>query len=111
MRHPLLFLGGLHFGTCLQVWLDASLPRGAGPDDPSLLPFPLDMQAVDLGPSINDALQIALPSTNLCGRPDCSIQCKHCFPLVQVLASELSSRHRNCIAARQDLGHTYELIW
>ena len=60
----------------LQVWLDASLPEHAVPEDPCQLPFPPEMPAVDLGPTINDALHIALPGANLCGQLDCSIQCK-----------------------------------
>ena len=61
----------------MQVWLDASLPEHAIPEDPCQLPFPPEVQAIDLGPAINDALQVSLPSANLCGRPDCNIQCKH----------------------------------
>ncbi|KAL3161838.1 hypothetical protein ABBQ38_008928 [Trebouxia sp. C0009 RCD-2024] len=57
-----------------KVWLDASLPEDAVPEDPCQLPFPPQMQAVDLGPAINDALQMALPSSNVCGQPDCSVQ-------------------------------------
>lgn len=60
----------------MQLWLDASLPEHAIPEDPSQLPFPPEMPAVDLGPAINDALHLALPSTNVCGQPDCSVQCK-----------------------------------
>ena len=60
----------------MQVWLDASLSAHAIPEDPCQLPFPPEVQAIDLGPAINDALQISLPSANLCGRPDCNIQCK-----------------------------------
>ena len=58
------------------MWLDASLPEHAVPEDPCQLPFPPEMPALDLGPTINDALHIALPGANLCGQPDCSIQCK-----------------------------------
>lgn len=57
-----------------KLWLDASLPEHAIPEDPSQLPFPPEMPAVDLGPAINDALHLALPSTNVCGQPDCSVQ-------------------------------------
>lgn len=64
------------FDSKEQVWLDASLPEDAVPEDPCQLPFPPQMQAIDLGPAINDALQMALPSTNVCGQPDCSVECK-----------------------------------
>lgn len=58
----------------LKVWLDASLAADEMPEDPCQLPFPLEMQAIDLGPAINDAIMLALPSANLCGQPDCSIR-------------------------------------
>ena len=61
----------------LQVWLDASLNADDMPEDPCQLPFPPEMQAIDLGPVVNDAIMIALPSANLCGQPDCSIHCEY----------------------------------
>ena len=61
----------------LQVWLDASLNADDMPEDPCQLPFPLEMQAIDLGPVVNDAIMLALPSANLCGQPDCSIRCEY----------------------------------
>ncbi|KAL0032147.1 hypothetical protein WJX77_007724 [Trebouxia sp. C0004] len=58
----------------LKVWLDASLDANDMPGDPCQLPFPPEMQAIDLGPVVNDAIMLALPSANLCGQPDCSIR-------------------------------------
>lgn len=78
------------FLTTVQVWLDASLPEDAVPEDPCQLPFPPQMQAVDLGPAINDALQMALPSSNVCGQPDCSVQCK-----LQCIATYASTMEQN----------------
>lgn len=57
-----------------KVWLDASLNADDMPEDPCQLPFPPEMQAIDLGPVVNDAIMLALPSANLCGQPDCSIR-------------------------------------
>jgi len=65
-----------HTEPALQVWLDASLDADEVSEDPCQLPFPSDMQAIDLGPAVNDAIMIALLSANLCGHPDCSIRCK-----------------------------------
>jgi uncharacterized metal-binding protein YceD (DUF177 family) len=61
----------------LQVWLDASLNANDMPEDPCQLPFPPEMQAIDLGPVVNDAIMLALPSANLCGQADCSIRCEY----------------------------------
>lgn len=58
----------------LKVWLDATLEANEMPEDPCQLPFPPEVQAVDLGPVINDAIMLALPSANLCGQSDCSIR-------------------------------------
>ena len=107
LKHATPLVQFLVFGYTLQVWLDASLPEHAIPEDPCQLPFPPEMPAVDLGPTINDALHIALPGASLCGRPNCSIQCKlqqrlicqcngnHCQPTTApVLACCLQSTKR-----------------
>lgn len=65
--------------SAMQVWLDASLAADEMPEDPCQLPFPLEMQAIDLGPAINDAIMLALPSANLCGQPDCGMRGKYCL--------------------------------
>ena len=74
--------------SAFQVWLDASLEANEVPEDPCQLPFPPEAQAVDLGPAINDAIMLALPSANLCGQSDCSIRCKCSVqaPLAQFLS-------------------------
>ncbi len=75
-----MFNCGVRTSRCifaLQVWLDASLNANDMPEDPCQLPFPPEMQAIDLGPVVNDAIMLALPGANLCGQPDCSIRCEY----------------------------------
>ena len=66
----------------VQLWLDASIAAHVIPHDPSQLPFPAEMSAVDLGPAVSDAIILMMPSANLCGRPECNVQCKQTQPLL-----------------------------
>ena len=61
----------------MQLWLDPSIGTDEMPNDPSQIPFPREMSAIDLGPAVTDAIILVLPSVNLCGRPDCNIKRKH----------------------------------